>query len=592
MKETLRRILIIWNFNRKNIPNCTKTRMYYILLGLSRESLNIIKVVLPAIIINTLLENKPLDMILMNILFMSLSIFILGIIVEKFAMEVSDISVKNSFFSQACINNKVMSINYEDVCSSEGYDKYYKAKVAAYDIGDIDFTIYSVLLSKVISFLVMSYIFWSLNIYVFFVVFALILLELYIYKKYGAKLYNFNEQISVFKGKEEYTKDTLLSFAMNREFRIYNSNEIIIDKYHEVSDEIKKIQGKKAWYTIYMDIIFSLISFVRISFTYLIAINKYFMGGLVFGDFTMYINSINLMISSMAQISSGVSYLIQNSYYGDDIDGFLSLKESLRESAIENVSINSKENPSIEFKNVYFKYSGSDSYTLDNISFKINPGEKISIVGDNGAGKTTIIKLLMRIYDVTSGKILLNGKDIKDYDYDEYMELFGPVFQESVLFAYTLKENIAFDKAINEESIYKIIDKVGLRKVIDNLPKGLDTNYTKEFYEDGIELSGGQKQLLTLARSLLKNSSFSILDEPTAAIDPIKEYNIYKMFNEAAKEKTVLYISHRMSASKFSDNIIVIDNGKVIEIGNHEALLSKDGLYADMFNKQAIYYQS
>lgn len=245
----------------------------------------------------------------------------------------------------------------------------------------------------------------------------------------------------------------------------------------------------------------------------------------------------------------------------------------------------------IEFRNVSFSYPGSEVKVLRDVSIKLRSGEKLSVVGLNGAGKTTFIKLMCRLYDVDSGEILLDGVNIKEYDRDEYMKAFAVVFQDFKLLAFTAADNILLGDGSPAETADPFFEKAGLLDKINSLPKGRDTMMFKQFDKEGVELSGGEQQKMAIARALYKNSPVVILDEPTAALDPVAEYEIYKQFNDLVSGKTAVYISHRLSSCKFCDNIAVFSQGTVMEYGTHDELVRrKDGIYAEMFRAQAQYY--
>lgn len=259
----------------------------------------------------------------------------------------------------------------------------------------------------------------------------------------------------------------------------------------------------------------------------------------------------------------------------------------------EGKKIENLEKVNIEFKNVSFKYPRSKEFTLKNVSIKINEGEKLSVVGLNGAGKTTFIKLLARLYDPTEGEILLNGVNINEYDYDEYMKLLSVVFQDFKLMSFSIKENIALNdfNKVKDEEIEEVLIKSGFGKDLEKLPKGINTPVYKNFDEGGIEFSGGQAQKLAIARAVYKDAPIVILDEPTAALDPKAEYEIYSKFNELIGKKTTIYISHRLSSCRFCDNIAVFQKGKLIQYGTHDELVKDKGNeYETMYSAQAQYY--
>lgn len=246
----------------------------------------------------------------------------------------------------------------------------------------------------------------------------------------------------------------------------------------------------------------------------------------------------------------------------------------------------------IEFSDVSFRYPRSEKYVLRHINLTIHSGEHLSIVGLNGAGKTTFIKLLCRLYAVTEGKIYIDGVDIMEYSEEEYRKLFAVVFQDFKLFAFTLRENITLgDWDFSEEEIARVLKLSGFDEDAGKLEKGLDTMIYKSFDEKGTELSGGQQQKVAISRALYRNAPIVILDEPTAALDPVAEYDIYRKFNSLVGGKTAIYISHRLSSCKFCDHIAVFAEDTIKEYGTHEELVhKKDGIYAQMFFTQAKHY--
>lgn len=223
---------------------------------------------------------------------------------------------------------------------------------------------------------------------------------------------------------------------------------------------------------------------------------------------------------------------------------------------------------------------------------KLNIGERLAIVGMNGSGKTTFIKLLSRLYDPNEGEILLNGINIKKYDYDEYLNLFSIVFQDFKLFSFSLGQNVTASVDYDEELVKEVLEKAGLKDRLDNMSKGIHTPLYKDFDEDGVEISGGEAQKIALARALYRNAPIIILDEPTAALDPIAEFEIYSKFNEIVGTKTAFYISHRLSSCRFCDEIAVFHQGEIIQKGSHDLLLEDiDGKYYELWHSQAQYYK-
>lgn len=309
------------------------------------------------------------------------------------------------------------------------------------------------------------------------------------------------------------------------------------------------------------------------------------------GSFTMYLNAVSKFSDSMNNLMSHIMDLKNSNLSYQDFKEYMDLPKKMRTGDI--LVKNTDQKHKIEFQHVSFRYPGNDREVLRDINIVIGAGEKLSIVGENGAGKTTFIKLLIRLYDPTEGEILLDGVNIKKLEYNSYMNTLSVVFQDFKLFSFSIKENIVFQKVNNvkEEEVEHILEKSGLLRNIKKLDKKIDTMLYKEFDDEGVELSGGEGQKLSIARALYKNGGIVILDEPTAALDPRSEYDIYMKFNELVQGKTAIYISHRLSSTKFCDKVAVFENGSIMEYGTHEELLKKNKIYAELFWKQAHFYQ-
>ncbi len=246
----------------------------------------------------------------------------------------------------------------------------------------------------------------------------------------------------------------------------------------------------------------------------------------------------------------------------------------------------------IEFKDVSFKYPGTDTWALRHVSMKFDVGERLAVVGENGSGKTTFIKLLCRLYDPTEGEILLNGIDIRKYQYDNYLALFSVVFQDFQLLAQPLGQNVAASIDYDRERASQCLERAGFGQRLAELPKGLDTCLYRDFEDDGVEISGGEAQKIALARVLYQDAPFIVLDEPTAALDPEAEAEVYTKFNDIVEDKTAIYISHRLSSCRFCDEIAVFDRGQVVQQGTHDGLLADSGgKYQTLWDAQAQYYQ-
>jgi ATP-binding cassette subfamily B protein len=293
----------------------------------------------------------------------------------------------------------------------------------------------------------------------------------------------------------------------------------------------------------------------------------------------------------MMLVSELYPYALETSLFVDKILKFLETEPKI----VSEQNRPTPESPSeIELRNVSFGYNEKDVYILKNINMKINPYSKIAIVGYNGAGKTTLIKLIMRLYDPCEGEILLDGVNIKEYAVNDYRRKIGTVFQDFKIFAATVKENVVLDCSnnINDDSVINALEKSGFSERLQTLPNALETNLTTEFEEDGVNLSGGEGQKLAIARVFYSDANLIILDEPSSALDPIAEYHINRSMLTASENKTVLFISHRLSTTRIADRIYMLENGEIIEEGGHSELLEFGGKYAEMWRVQAGQYNA
>lgn len=329
--------------------------------------------------------------------------------------------------------------------------------------------------------------------------------------------------------------------------------------------------------------------------TCLLQITSYLYVGLkaIFGFITVgsalkYISAYSNLVSSVSSIFySWIEINIKAEYLSYFYD-FMEIENKQYEGTIPTEKRDDNEFE-IEFRDVSFKYPNTDTFVIRHLNQKIKIGTKTAVVGKNGAGKTTFIKLLCRLYEPTEGQILLNGVDIRYYDYKDYAQLFSVVFQDFNLFSFSIAENVASGKDFEEARVKDCLERAGFGERLAKMPKGINTNIYQQ-NDEGVEISGGEAQKIAIARALYKDAPLVILDEPTSALDPISEYEIYQHFDSMVQDKTSIYISHRMSSCRFCDKILVFDEGQIVEEGNHEELMSHGALYAELWNAQAQYY--
>ncbi len=388
----------------------------------------------------------------------------------------------------------------------------------------------------------------------------------------------------------EHFRDYIEHYGAGKDIRLYNMGGFLGDSYlaleREYWESSLKNSYKKAAWTLPVTILNTALKFG----VYAILIYAALQGGISIGSIAKYVACIMLLAETLINIVGIIQVALDNNHYLKRYFSYFDIPNNMYKGSL-TVEKRDDNEYYVEFKNVSFKYPNTEAYALKNVSLKFRIGEKLAIVGMNGSGKTTFIKLLCRLYDPTEGEILLNGVNIQKYDYDEYMSIFSVVFQDFSLFSFKLGEVVASSRNYDEGKVRECLIKANFGDRLSDMPDGVDTYLYKRYDQSGIEISGGEAQKIALARALYKSSPFILLDEPTAALDPISEYEVYSNFNAISGDKTTVYISHRLASCRFCDKIVVFDNGRIVQHGSHEELLSDtSGKYHELWNAQAQYY--
>ena len=392
--------------------------------------------------------------------------------------------------------------------------------------------------------------------------------------------------------KKDYYRSILTDGYFAKDLRLYNLAEHIKRQFNQTWNIIRKERNKifmKGTSSLFFSSLLSLIGIIAIT---IISVRSVVLGTMALGSLAMYIQ-----LSST--VGSDVQYIIANGFFQYNIMlpqaqkfiQFLKYENKIKDSGTDVVP----NMPCIEFRNVFFRYPGNQEYTLNNLCFKIESGKKVALIGVNGAGKSTIVKLLLRFYEPESGQILINNKDIRSFPIDEYRKLFSVCFQEFTNYALTMRENIAISDIDRIDDIFAVSNAAaasGADKIYADFSDGLDSDLTRSFNDNGHELSGGQWQKVAIARAFFRDSDIIILDEPSSALDPEAEEYIFSSFKTLCKEKGGILISHRLSTITMVDEILLLDNGTIIETGTHEDLIKLNGKYAEMYFLQAQKYTS
>lgn len=375
-----------------------------------------------------------------------------------------------------------------------------------------------------------------------------------------------------------------------KEIRINNLEKWIQNKLLLRFQDIKMINKKINKNEMISSNINSILSIIQMGSVYSILTLYVIKKSYGISYFTLCFNAVNQFAASLKDFFSGYIALTKMSLYIEDMDRFKDLPE-MDETNCKKQKLNISKGFTFEFCNVSFKYPNMQEYAVKDLNIKISSNDKIALVGKNGAGKSTIIKLLLRLYKPTMGVILLNGTNIWDYRFEEYTEIFSAIFQDYKLLAMSIAENITCNLAVVDDKISESLKECGLYKKVEGLTDKEKTMLYREYNPNGIDLSGGETQKLAMARAIYRDAPFIIMDEPTASLDPISERNLYESFDKRIKNKTILYISHRLESVKFANTIIVMNEGNLIEIGDHNSLISMRGLYYSMYTTQAEYYK-
>lgn len=560
-----------------------------------------INIYMTAKILNELTERRDKTVLLTYILITIFANFIFKIVTYTFNL------AKNYHYGQFFKNekmffaNKAMTLDYKDIESTEihalferiqnesqnGYNMFYLTRFSGQLIGSISSLITSFSLS--LNLIIDNEINLFAKIGLLCCIILVIYLTYYTTKKSNKITLDMYESLIPYNVKYNFYDEYNEDYNVGKDIRIYNLQDFVagIQKEQNAFSTNLLIKAKRSTLR-YVFVSTFANNFLKIC-VYVFVVMACIFGSVGLGDIIRYVSCITLFVSTVGGLISQFQSLFNNNKYLERYFKYFdipSLQE--RTGGIHPTGAIHE----LEFKNVTFKYPNAKINALENVSFKIHEGERISVVGMNGSGKTTMIKLLCRLYEPSDGKIMLDGININEYDYNDYMELLGVVFQDFKIFSFPLGKNVAVSDNVDEFKAINVLQEAGLTSLLEKMPNGINTPLYKDFEAGGVEISGGESQKIALARALYKNAPIMILDEPTAALDPIAENDIYQKFNSVVGDKTVIYISHRLASCTFCDRVFVFHNGRIVQVGSHDNLLKeKDGKYFELWNAQAQYYK-
>ncbi len=410
---------------------------------------------------------------------------------------------------------------------------------------------------------------------------------------YRKKAFNYIRMRSKDRRQLNYYSGLMINKDLVKEIRIFGLSDMFINRYKETFKKyfkgLKNIYFKEGFW----NMLISLISAVAHCLLFLFVAWQVWLGKLKVGNYSLYTGALNSITNGLNNLISSTSTVYEGTLFIDNLMVFMEEQPTIINKSQKSAEVKRHIPHKIEFKNVSFKYPGTQRYVIRNLNVTINAGDTVALVGLNGAGKTTLIKLITRLYDPTEGEILLDNINLKNYNPEELYRIFGIIFQDFGKYAVTVSENIAFGEVENDADVSRVkkaAEQSNSAEFISRLPKEYNTPLMRYFEEDGIELSVGQWQKLSVARAFYSNSDILILDEPTASLDAIAEQEIYDQFDTLRKDKTTIFVSHRLSSATTADVIFVLDNGVLTECGNHSELMAKKGTYHKLFTTQAGRY--
>ena len=491
-------------------------------------------------------------------------------------------------------NYKIMKIRYEHLEDSDVMDCYSKAKNACNDNMNgvegmmrslIDFS------REVMVAMVGLMILGTMNVWIVGLMFVLAGISFLTSNHINATAKKTVwDPLATWWRKKYYMTDVTTNFDVAKDIRMFHVKDWLLEKLHGLNETRYQSQKKNASLWLIAGIVSNVCWALAQGIVYGWLIFSMAKGNITLGNFSLYVATTEGFFQHINTLLTNVRNLLARSREVDDFRSFVDFDRNEKKSA--GIPVPEAKNYEFRFENVSFRYPKAENFALKKLNLTLNAGERLAVVGLNGAGKTTFIKLLLRLYEPTEGTIYLNGVDVNTYDRDDYYRVFSPVFQDVNLFAFPLAENVSMKPPVetNKKAAEQCLQAAGFAERLQELSAGVDTEVLKVIHDDGVDFSGGEKQKLALARALYKNAPVVILDEPTAALDALAENKLYQDFDKLIGGKTAVYISHRLSSTQFCDKVAMFAGGELVEYGTHESLLKKDGAYAEMFRVQAQYY--
>ncbi len=548
-----------------------------------------LSVFLPAYIIDFATKNTSSGNLLCNVIVLAFLIIVFEFAGSLLRKLISARSERADSMIRMDLNKHKMKKRYEYAVSHKGQESEERAIDGMSEFLEIDYLLFHEIFGAVFSLILMGYILRYVGIVGEVIIAVIAVLHYFLEKGKANAEHDFASKESKATYKLKYMKELLFNTEQLKDIKVNGGRGLVAGKYKGLLKDVVSVKKQKEKCKLKYDSFMTLAYYLQLALLYLVFIGRIVAEKATLGAAALIINGGKEVGESVADLLTAFAELKKVVLYYGDYKDFMQVPE-INETGSSEYKTDDR-SFCLEFKNVSFSYGKDEIKAVNNVSFSVSSGKTVSLVGDNGAGKTTIILLILRLLKPDSGQILLNGVDVEEIPYGKYVEFVAPVFQETMPFALSIKENIVLDRAVDPDRIKACISYSDFESVVEKCAKNEDTVLTKDLDEDGTELSGGEIQKLALARAKYHCGKLLLMDEPTASIDPLSEYNIYNNIH-MKKEETVLFVSHRLTSTLFSDNIIVMSHGEIVQQGTHDELIKEKGLYAEMFEKQSYFYRN
>lgn len=576
---------------RFSFQNCPQMLIIDGLFGATVALSTVLFIIMPKIILSAVSQHSSAGYILLLVLLFAGAEMICQYLLSFFSELSGVYNEKMAHDMLLSLSEKATRIDYGDMKSNELIEKYQHAQNVTFQIDLYLAQLFCDCFSNLIKIITVMAVISTISLWMVGVIMLIVVIKLLVADYSKKRDVEFQKKADRINVHYNYAVTLAGHPAFAKEMRCYQAEDFVIGKYHAARERKLQNEARKVRLHHLVNLPEHLLDVIAVASGYALLVHQYINGFVDITVFTMYLAAITETYNTVAELMRVLVNLNDTNRLMQQYMEFLQYPEKISGSGMRK-EIPAAENGSykIEFRNVSFRYPHSDQYALHHVNASFHLGERIGIVGENGAGKTTFVKLLLRLYDADEGEILLNGVNIKEIDYETYLHLFSVVPQDYALFFFSIQENVGFEKSRDEAGkVRRVLNDVRMLEQLEALPKGLET-FTSKWFQGGADFSGGERQRIAIARGLFRETPVMVLDEPSAAIDPLAEEQIYETIRSISSDKLVFHISHRLSMTKECDQILVFQNGTVTEHGDHASLMKQEGIYQEMFRLQAQYY--